>query len=35
MAKWSKDHVAAIGYLNLNTLVIGKNVVKIETGRGH
>jgi hypothetical protein len=35
MAEWSKDHVAAIGSLNLNTLGFGKNVVKMEIGRDH
>jgi hypothetical protein len=35
MAEWSKDHVTAMGSLNLNALVFGKNVVKMETGRGH
>jgi hypothetical protein len=35
MTEWSKDHVAAIGSLNLNILVFDKDVVKMETGRGH
>jgi hypothetical protein len=35
MAEWSKDHVAAIGSLNLNTLIFDKDVVKMETGRVH
>jgi hypothetical protein len=35
MAEWLKDHVSAIGSLNLNTLVFGKSVVKMETGQGH
>jgi hypothetical protein len=35
MAEWSKDHMAAMSSLNLNTLVFHKIVVKMETGRGH
>jgi hypothetical protein len=32
MAEWSKDHVAAIGYLNLT--LVSWIIVKLETGRG-
>jgi hypothetical protein len=33
MAEWSEDHVAAIGFLNSNSSLIGGILVKPETGR--
>jgi hypothetical protein len=35
MAEWSKDHVAAIGSLNLTLWFNCWNLVKLETGRGY
>jgi hypothetical protein len=34
MADWSKDHVAAIGSLNLTLWFSGQNLVKLEIGWG-
>jgi hypothetical protein len=34
MAGWSKDHVAAIGPLNSNSVLMGGILVKLETGPG-
>jgi hypothetical protein len=34
MAGWSKDHVAAIGFLNSTLWFSGWNLVKLETGQG-
>jgi hypothetical protein len=34
MTEWSADHVAAIGFINLNFEVFTKILVKLGTGRG-
>jgi hypothetical protein len=34
MAEWSKDHVAAIAPLKLNSDLVVRILAKLETGRG-
>jgi hypothetical protein len=34
MDEWLEDHVAAIGFLNSNSGLMGGILVKPETGRG-
>jgi hypothetical protein len=34
MAEWSEDHVAAIGLIKLNSILVVRILAKLETGQG-